>query len=534
MARAIRYTFPTLLALLLAPLTALHAALAEQASLAPPQHVGSPRPDHAVTNRAFQGIPSIAVAPGRRLWANWYAGVTPGEDHNNYVVLSTSGDGGATWKEVLIIDPDGGGMVRAFDPELWVSPDGRLFVFWAQMERGRRDTQLGVWCIETRQGDAEQPEWSRPRRITDGVMMCKPLTLSTGEWVLPISKWREHDNSAQMIVSTDQGESWTLRGGCNVPVEARQFDEHMFIERRDGSIWLLARTKYGIGESVSTDRGKTWPELKPSAILHTPARFFIRRLATGNLLLVKHGPLDTKTSRSDLTAFISTDDGRTWDGGLMLDERHGVSYPDGQQMADGLIRVIYDFSRVGDRNILMASFREEDAAAGKGVSGAVRLRQLVNKASGGQEKRRSPTKPVNANAAGEPMRKKTPGTLVLVGADSPALTPGVKLFTDRDYIAAELPEALIAAHFLRIAMNGAKSVTCNRAGTVWFLTPAPGRNPDSQTQALMDQGFEMVALPEVPLFNPASAANYCTLYQKDCSAGETILVNKWAVPVFFP
>ena len=50
----------------------------------------------------------------------------------------------------------------------------------------------------------------------------------------------------------------------------------------------------------------------------------------------------------------------------------------------------------------------------------------------------------------------------------------------------------------------------------------------------MDQGFEKVALPEVPLFNPASAANFCTLFQKDCAAGETILIGKWAVPVFFP
>ena len=44
----------------------------------------------------------------------------------------------------------------------------------------------------------------------------------------------------------------------------------------------------------------------------------------------------------------------------------------------------------------------------------------------------------------------------------------------------------------------------------------------------------MVALPEVPLFNPGSAANYCTLYQKDCSSGETIAIDKWAVPVFHP
>ena len=70
----------------------------------------------------------------------------------------------------------------------------------------------------------------------------------------------------------------------------------------------------------------------------------------------------------------------------MLDERSGVSYPDGQQTADGMIRIIYDYSRVGDRNILMAEFREEDAAAGKAVSSAVRLRRVVSKASGGREK----------------------------------------------------------------------------------------------------------------------------------------------------
>ncbi len=520
--------------LTLSMLLAISGLCAEPASSAPPQRVAPPLPEHAVTNRAFQGIPSMAVAPGGRLWANWYAGVTPGEDHNNYVVLSTSGDGGSTWEEILVIDPDGAGTVRSFDPELWVSPDGRLFVFWAQMDRGRRDAQLGVWYIETRQPDEEQPKWTQPRRIGDGVMMCKPLTLSTGEWVLPISKWREHDNSAQMIVSTDQAKTWALRGACNVPVKDRQFDEHMFIERRDGSLWLLVRTNYGIGESVSADRGKTWPDLSPSAIPHTPARFFITRLASGNLLLVKHGPMDTKTGRSHLTAFISNDDGRTWNGGLMLDERRGVSYPDGQQTPDGLIRIIYDYSRTGDRNILMATFRGEDVAAGKDVSGALRLRQLVSKASGGQEKARVPPQPVNDNADGEAMRKKTPGTLTQAGAESLAYATGAKLFTDRDYIAAELPEALKDASFLRIAMDGTKSVTCKRAGTVWFLTPAPQRNRDSQTQAITDQGFKMVALPEVRLFNPSSAANYCTLYQKDCTVGESIRFGKWAVPVFFP
>jgi hypothetical protein len=51
---------------------------------------------------------------------------------------------------------------------------------------------------------------------------------------------------------------------------------------------------------------------------------------------------------------------------------------------------------------------------------------------------------------------------------------------------------------------------------------------------LLDQGFEKVALAEIPLFLPEMAANYCTLFQKDCAAGETILIGKWAVPLFYP
>ncbi len=359
------------------------AADDDAAFLSPPAHVGAPRlPDHAATNRGFQGIPSMAVSPGGRLWANWYAGVTPKEDHNNYVVVSTSGDDGHSWKEVLVIDPDGDGPVRAYDPELWQAPNGRLYVFWAQAI-GHEGTVAGVWCVHTDTPEKEQPVWSKPRRLTDGIMMCKPVVLSTGEWVLPASTWRKTDSSARMIVSTDEGKTWTLRGGCNVPLDARAFDEHIITERRDGSLWLLARTRYGIGESVSTDRGVTWPDLAPSKIAHPSARFFVRRLNSGNLLLVKHGALDKRSGRSHLTAYVSADDGRTWAGGLLLDERSGVSYPDGQQTADGLIRIIYDYSRTDTRHILMATFREQDVAAGKPTSDDIQLRRIVSKASGG-------------------------------------------------------------------------------------------------------------------------------------------------------
>jgi hypothetical protein len=351
---------------------------------APPQHAGPPLARHAVTNRAFTGIPSMAVSPRGRLWATWYAGVTPGEDQNNYVVLSTSGDDGKTWKEVLTVDPDAGGPRRAFDPELWLAPDGKLRWFWADRTGGKPETD-GLWMIALSGPDSEPAAWAPPVCVAHGVMMCKPLVLSSGEWVLPVCTWFT-EQSSKMVVSTDAGKSWSIRGGATIPPAARTFDEHQFIERKDGSIWLLSRTKYGIGESLSADRGKTWPELTPSPLAHPSARFFVARLASGSLLLVKHGALDKRTGRSHLTAYISSDDGKTWGGGLLLDERRGVSYPDGQQTPDGLIRVIYDYNRTTDRQILIATFREEDAAAGKPLSTAVRLRQVVSTGSGGLAK----------------------------------------------------------------------------------------------------------------------------------------------------
>ena len=142
---------------------------------------------------------------------------------------------------------------------------------------------------------------------------------------------------------------------------------------------MLVRTRYGIGESVSTDGGQNWSPLIPSKIEHPSARFFIRRLKSGNLLLVKHGPIDLRTDRSQLMAFISKDDGHSWSKGLLLDERSGVSYPDGQQVEDGTIYIIYDYNRKADQHILMASFREDDVISGKPDSASVIRRMPVSR-----------------------------------------------------------------------------------------------------------------------------------------------------------
>jgi predicted neuraminidase len=348
----------------------------------------SPGPEYADDQRPFQGIPGIERAPGGRLWATWYAGGET-EGPENYVLLVTSGDDGATWSApALVVDPPG--MVRAYDPCLWVDPLGRLWLFWAQ-SYGWWDGRAGVWAIRTDQPDAAEPQWSEPRRLCDGIMMNKPVALSSGEWALPAAIWSiqprtgdgEHTHElgeragSNMVVSLDEGGTWEYRGGSTVP--GRACDEHHIIELRDDRLWMLVRTDYGIGESYSLDRGRRWSPGRPSWIPHIPAaRFFIRRLTSGNLLLVKHRPPDGRT-RSHLEAYLSEDDGRSWIGGLSIDERASVSYPDATQSGDGLIYLIYDYDRTGGREILMATFREADVLAGQTVSPGARLGVLVNK-----------------------------------------------------------------------------------------------------------------------------------------------------------
>ena len=333
----------------------------DQSFLNPPQLIYHPSSvdGYKPESRKFTGISSIAVSPKGKIWAIWYAGKSSDEDKNNYVVISTSRDKGNTWQEIMVIDPDRDGPVRAFDPELWVDPKGKLWAFWTQSV-DHIGTIAGVWSMTTKNPDSESPKWSDPKRLTNGIMMCKPVVLSTGEWVLPASTWKLTDYSAKMIISKDKGKSWKERGAVNVPKEARTFDEHMIIEKKDKSLWMLVRTTYGIGESTSTNGGTSWSPLVPSKIKHPSARFFIRRLNSGNLLLVKHGPINMETGSSNLMAFISIDDGESWSKGLLIDERPGVSYPDGQQISDGQIFITYDYNRTKEQYILMTWFTEKD------------------------------------------------------------------------------------------------------------------------------------------------------------------------------
>lgn len=494
----------------------------------PPTANFQPGPEYADSVRMFQGIPSLERSPGGRLWAVWYGGGVT-EDLHNYIIAVTSGDDGKTWSDLkFVIDPDRDGPVRAFDPCPWLDPNGKFWLIWAQ----RSQTTPYLMAMTAESADDENPAWSRPFLIGEGIMMCKPVALDDGTWLLPTAIWHR-EGSCRVLASTDQGKTWSLRGTATVPDPAdRNCDEPMIVQRKDGSLWQWVRTKYGIGTCQSTDLGRTWTDVVPSEVAHPAARFFLRRLASGNLLLVKHGPIAERTGRSHLTAFLSKDDGRTWQGGLLLDERAGVSYPDGFQGGDGRIYIIYDFDRQGDKTILMAVFAEDDILAGKDASGKVRQRILINQATGVNPKKKA--------AADVKLESHSDGAKPLEGTGA-QLKPakdgescrtfenGAKLFTDRDYTAANLPALFKGRQFVQASIEGT-SVTVASDGIVFAITPLPNRNKDSVAKQLEKQGFAKAAQPEFRLFG--SPANLCTTFQKKVAAGDRIAMGKWGVLIY--
>lgn len=351
-------------------------------------------------NLDFAMTAGVEKTPGGRLW-NCAFGGEDGEDA--YLFLTWSDDNGKTWTDVkFVADQHDDSLPIARSTilgNLWTDPEGRLWLFFNQT-MGYWDGRGGNWCAYCENPDDDNPVWSEPKYIGFGGSLNKPTVMSSGEWVLPVSLWDPrcltfakprgykvhplkdaypelHDKwGAYAFVSTDQGKTWEQRGSVKFPNP--RFDEHNFVELSDGRWWMTARTLRGMYESFSSDKGRTWT--KPRFYLpHCNSRHFMRRLASGAILQVRHGYVYENTSyRRELRAFLSYDEGKTWKGNLLLDERSKITYPSGCQDANGDIFISYDYERAKCGEIYLAKFTEKDILNGY-VSGKSFIKKRIFK-----------------------------------------------------------------------------------------------------------------------------------------------------------
>lgn len=352
---------------------------------------------YADENRCFGIASSIARTPGGRLWCGFSSGGA-GEGHENYGIVVISDDDGLTWSPpIMALDTDGDGPIRTDHVTFWAAPDGVLWLLWSQYPEGLQGPHSSQWAMSCTNSDARQRQWSAPFKLVDEQnLLTTPTVLANGTWIFPTGCWCPGpDHPSRPILSKDGGRHFEPGGPLRAATPP-DFDEYMIVERRNGNLVFFNRHEESFLQSESTDGGRTWSEQLPNGIRHVNSRFVFLKLDSGNWLLVKHGALDwvsearealfpTNRGRSHLTVFLSQDEGTTWEGGLLLDERD-CSYPFGCQADDGTIYVSYERSRWQNPEILVARFTEEDVFAGQPVSARASLRLLANRATGANPK----------------------------------------------------------------------------------------------------------------------------------------------------
>ncbi len=106
------------------------------------------------------------------------------------------------------------------------------------------------------------------------------------------------------------------------------------------------------------------------------------------------------------------------------------------------------------------------------------------------------------------------------------MKPGVKLFTDRNYVIDEIPDAVRDLPFLRTSIEKL-SVEVTNPGTLYALTPTERPKAASQHAALLAAGFTQVDVRETQLF--PGKINRVSLYRKDVKRGERLSFRKFVV-----
>ena len=323
------------------------------------------------STRNWQGIPSIAVTKKGRLFASWFSGKQT-EELGNYALWVKSDDFGNTFSEPIAVAYVGEEK-RAYDPNVFCDPLGRVWFIWSVMPQNHLEY---VICEDP---DADVLEFSEIKTIPDAdVMLNKPIFTKNGDWLFPMCVWDYklvvncglgadgNPTGAHVYRSTDCGK--TLEKISTVIAKDRFYDEHRLLERDNGDIEMYIRTSYGIAKAVSKDGGKTFEE-DQKAFDGPNARFAIHRLSSGNILFVNYN----SDKRENLTAYLYDKDFNLL-GQKLLDGREWVAYPDIQEY-DGYIYIIYDrergaiYNRDVDysdsaREILLAKLTERDIIDG--------------------------------------------------------------------------------------------------------------------------------------------------------------------------
>ena len=112
--------------------------------------------------------------------------------------------------------------------------------FWAQMDKAGATASSACGASRPPSRIPSSRRGAKPRRIGDGVMMCKPLVaFHAANGCCPSPPGASTTTARRWSSPPTTGKTWTIRGGCNVPVEARAV-RRAHVRRAQGRLALAA------------------------------------------------------------------------------------------------------------------------------------------------------------------------------------------------------------------------------------------------------------------------------------------------------
>lgn len=249
-----------------------------------------------------------------------------GHDNSTATILGfESIDGGVTWtpQDKAKVFQENIGKQNVMSPSLLRLDTGDLLCFFA-VKNSFDD--CGSWM---RSSIDNGKTWSDPTKLPyvgyGGSSCDRAIQLSTGRIILPswVSMDRLASSHAYVLYSDDRGKTWKRTELISTPKgsSGRKTDpaaeEPAVIELKDGRLLMFMRDYLGwIYRSFSADKGATWSKPESSGIPSPGSMVTLKRLPTGDLLLIYNwAPQDEISGpfpRNFISSLISRDEGRSW------------------------------------------------------------------------------------------------------------------------------------------------------------------------------------------------------------------------------
>jgi alpha-L-rhamnosidase len=301
---------------------------------------------HASTIAESQGI----------LVAAWFGGT---EEKNKDVGIWISRKDGKAWStpvEVVNGVQSDGTRYPCWNPVLFQPKEGPLMLFY---KVGPDPKEWWGMLITSNDGGKT---WGSVQKFPDGILgpiKNKPVQLSNGMLLCPTST--EHDGwKVFMEQTTDLGKTWKISDALN---DGKQIGaiQPTILTYEENKIQILCRTENGfISECWSGDNGKTWSDMKATALPNPNSGIDAVTLNDGRQLLVYNPTTKNWGARVPLSIAVSKD-GKDWKKIFDLEpvtnpdtvDDEEYSYPSVIQAANGMVHVVYTYNRRTVKHVIV-------------------------------------------------------------------------------------------------------------------------------------------------------------------------------------